>query len=97
MSLPVKKIRYSPLEEKINEYIPYDGTKINTIELTALVYKSGEAPLHARGTILHSTNRLILKSDENEEPWEIFKSTHKGSQPVYFWREERVARKDNFK
>jgi len=38
---------------------------------------------------LHSVNRLIRKSDENEEPWEIFKSTPRGSHSVYFWREER--------
>jgi|HubBroStandDraft_5_1064220.scaffolds.fasta_scaffold12490_2 hypothetical protein len=84
-----QKIRYSPLEQRILELIPEDGRKINTIELTGMVYKPGEAPINARQTVLHSVNRLIFKSDENEEPWEIFKSTPRGSQPVYFWREER--------
>jgi hypothetical protein len=83
------KIRYSPLELRILELIPEDGRRINTIELTGQVYKPGEAPLSDRQTVLHAVNRLIHKSDENEEPWEIFKSTPRGSQPVYFWREKR--------
>jgi hypothetical protein len=83
------KINYSPLETRILELIPEDGSKINTIELTNKVYKPGEAPLNARQTVLWSLNRLIFKSDENEEPWEIFKSKRKGSQPAYFWREPR--------
>jgi hypothetical protein len=84
-----QKIRYSPLEARILELIPEDGRKINTIELTNLVYKPGEAPINARQTVLHSVNRLIYKSDENEEPWEIFKSTPRGAHALYFWREER--------
>jgi hypothetical protein len=86
------KIKYSPLEQRILDYIPEDGSKINTIELTNRVYKPGEAPMSARQTILHSANKLILKSDENEEPWEIFKSPPHGSQSVYFWREKRQKR-----
>lgn|SRR5665213_1832497 len=83
------KIRYSPLEQRILERIPENGRKINTIELTNVVYKPGEAPFNARQTILHGANRLIRKSDENEEKWEIHKSKHRGSQSVYFWREPR--------
>lgn len=83
------KIRYSPLEQRILEAIPIDGRKINTIEITNKVYQPGEAPVNARQTVLGSANKLIFKSDENEEPWEIFKSTPTGSQPVYFWREPR--------
>ena len=84
-----KKIRYSPLEQRILDLIPKDGRKINTMELTNLVYNPGEAPVFARQAILHTANKLIFKSDENEEPWEIFKSRSKGGQPVYFWIKER--------
>jgi hypothetical protein len=83
------KIRYSNLELRILELIPKDGRKISTTELTGQVYKPGEAPISDRQTVLHAANRLIYKSDENEEPWEIFKSTPRGSQPVYFWVEKR--------
>jgi hypothetical protein len=83
------KIGYSPLETRILELIPEDGRRINTIEITGKVYKPGEAPFSARQTVLHSINRLIRKSDLNEEPWEIFKSTPRGSQACYFWREQR--------
>jgi hypothetical protein len=38
---------------------------------------------------LDTTNKLIAKSDLNEEEWEIFKSKQKGAQPVYFWIEQR--------
>jgi hypothetical protein len=83
------KIRYSDLEQSILDLIPEDGRKINTLEITGRVYKPGEAPINARQSVLHATNKLIMKSDENEEPWEIFKSRPRGSQPVYFWREVR--------
>jgi hypothetical protein len=89
------KIRYSPLEQRILDHIPEDGRRINTIELTGVVYKPGEAPFNARQTILHGANRLILKSDENEEDWEIHKSKPRGAQPVYFWREERIKGGNN--
>jgi hypothetical protein len=89
------KIRYSPLETRILELIPEDGRRINTIELTGAVYKPGEAPVNARQTVLGAANKLIFKSDENEESWEIHKSKHRGSQSVYFWREERKKVIDN--
>jgi hypothetical protein len=93
--MPLKKIRYSDLETRILELIPKNGSKISTIELTNRVYRPGEAPFNARQTVLHGLNRLILKSDENEEPWEIFKSKRRGSQPAYFWREPRKRVSDD--
>jgi hypothetical protein len=87
--MKLKKIRYSDLETRILELIPKNGVKISTIEITNRVYRPGEAPFNARQTVLHGLNRLILKSDENEEPWEIFKSKRRGSQPAYFWRGKR--------
>jgi hypothetical protein len=83
------KIKYSRLEQRILDLIPKDGRKINTTELTGKVYEPGEAPINARQTVLYTANKLIFKSDENEEPWEIFKSTQKGSQAIYFWVEAR--------
>jgi hypothetical protein len=80
------KIRYSPLEQRILDFIPEDGSHINTLELVSMVYNAGEAPRNARQSVLHTANCLIAKSDENEEPWEIFKST---SKPAYFWRLKR--------
>ena len=76
------KVRYSPLEQRILEVLPKDGSRINTLEIMGRVYDPGEAPRNARQSILHTTNCLISKSDENEEPWEIFKSN---SKPAYFW------------
>jgi hypothetical protein len=84
-----KKSKYSPLEAKILALIPEDGRKINTIELANQVYEPGKFPTFPRQTVLHIANRLIQKSDLYEESWEIFKSPPRGSQPVYFWREER--------
>jgi hypothetical protein len=89
------KIRYSPLEQRILDLLPKDGTKINTLELTGMVYRPGEAPLNARQTVMHGANKLILKSDENEEPWEIFKSSSKGAQPAYFWISDRVSKRND--
>lgn len=83
------KVKYSPLEKKILDAIPEDGSHINTLELMGKVYGPGEAPRFARQSILHTTNQLIAKSDENEEEWEIFKSS---SKPAYFWRKPREVR-----
>jgi hypothetical protein len=44
---------------------------------------------------MHAANKLILKSDENEEPWEIFKSSSKGAQPAYFWMSKRESKSDD--
>jgi hypothetical protein len=79
----VEKIRYSPLENKILDAIPKDGRYINTLDLVDIVYKN--PPRNARQSILTAVNSLIKKSDENMEPWEIFKSMPRGSQPSYFW------------
>jgi hypothetical protein len=89
------KINYSPLETRILALIPKDESKITTEEITNRVYRPGEAPFNARATVLHGLNRLIAKSDENEEPWEIFKSKRRGSQPAYFWREPRKRVSDD--
>jgi hypothetical protein len=77
------KIKYSPMEKKILDAIPKDGRYISTLELVDIVYKN--PPRHARQSILTSVNSLISKSDENMEPWEIFKSKPRGTQPSYFW------------
>jgi hypothetical protein len=81
------KIKYSPLEQRIFEALPKDGSHINTLELMGRVYEPGEAPRFARQSILYTINSLIMKSDENEEPWEIFKSI---SKPAYFWIKARA-------
>jgi hypothetical protein len=78
--------RYSPLEKRILDEIPIDGRRINTIELTGKVYEAGKTPRFARQSVLHTANVLIEKSDQNNEPWEIFKS---GGKPAYFWRKPR--------
>jgi hypothetical protein len=84
-----EKIPYSPLELRVLKNIPKDGKKISTIALTNLCYSPSKKPLNARNSILDTTNKLIAKSDLNEEEWEIFKSKQKGAQPVYFWIEQR--------
>jgi hypothetical protein len=83
------KIKYSPMEMEILKAIPKDGRMINIYELIDMVYNSHNKPIFARQSILTSVNHLIYKSDENEEPWEIFKSKPRGSQPSYFWRKPR--------
>jgi hypothetical protein len=84
-----KKIRYSPLETRILENMPKDGTKITSMEMATKAYDPGEAPFNARQTILHGMDRLLAKGDLNKEPWEIFKSQRRGSQPTYFWMKKR--------
>jgi hypothetical protein len=84
------KIKYSPMEQRILEAIPKDGSYISTLELAGRIYDQGETPRFARQSVLHTANQLIQKSDENEEPWEIFKSD---SKPAYFWRKPREPRK----
>lgn len=76
------------MELKILEAIPENGTMINIYELIELVYKD-QKPRWARQSILTSVNSLIEKSDDNEEPWELFKSKPRGSQSSYFWRKPR--------
>ena len=90
-----QKVLYSPLELKILDNIPKDGRRISTVDLANLCYDIGKKPRNARNSILDSANKLIAKSDDNQEEWEIFKSTHRGSQPIYFWREERKLEKKN--
>jgi hypothetical protein len=84
-----EKIRYSPLELKILEAIPKDGRRISTIELAGKVYEPGKSPRYARQSVLHTANYLIQKSDDNNEPWEIFKS---GSKPICFWYQLRETK-----
>lgn len=84
-----QKITYSPLEIKILENIPEDGSRISTLELVVKVYDRNKTPRNARNSILDSANNLIQKSDDNNEDWEIFKSKPRGSQPSYFWKEKR--------
>jgi hypothetical protein len=81
------KIRYSSLEQRIIDAIPKDGSFISTLELAGKVYDAGEFPRYARQSVLHTANNLIAKSDDNMEPWEIFKSDTK---PAYFWIEKRT-------
>ena len=83
------KVKYSNMERKILSFIPENGEKISTLDLVAKVYE-GEQPRNARQSILDCANKLIDKSDDNEEDWEIFKSKPRGSQPSYFWREKRI-------
>jgi hypothetical protein len=83
----IGKIQYSPMEKQILDAIPVDGRYISTLELVDIIYK--KPPKNARQSIVTVANSLISKSDENMEPWEIFKSKQKGSQPSYFWRKAR--------
>jgi len=77
------------MERKILNAIPEDGSKINTLEIVSKVYPIGGAPRNARQSVLDSANKLIQKSDDNDEDWELFKSKARGSQPIFFWREKR--------
>jgi hypothetical protein len=83
-----EKVKYSALEQRIMDAIPDDGSHINTMELVGRVYGFGATPRFARQSVLHTANSLIDKSDENQEPFEIFKST---SRPSYFWKKPRVS------
>ena len=87
-----QKVLYSPLELNILKHIPKDGRRISTIDLANLCYPKDKKPRNARNSILDSANKLISKSDENMEEWEIFKSQQRGSIPVYFWMEKREER-----
>jgi hypothetical protein len=80
--------KYSPMEVKIFEAIPDNGVKITTLQLVDKIYKDKE-PRYARESVLTCANALMRKSDENDEPWEIFKSKPRGPQPIYWWREDR--------
>jgi hypothetical protein len=86
--MELDRIEYSPMEIEILKAIPEDGRMINIYELIDIVYK-GDEPRFPRQSILTCANSLINKSDENNEPWEIFKSKPRGSQPSYFWRKKR--------
>lgn len=88
-------IPYSPMEIRVLNSIPEDGTKINTLEITEIVYAGRRAPFRARQSVLDCTRSLIEKSDLNQESWEIFRSTHLGAQPIYFWREPRKSLASN--
>jgi hypothetical protein len=87
------RVKYSPMETRLWEMIPDDGRRISTIELIGLVYPAGEEPRYARQSILDCANALIEKSDENEEPLELFRSQAHGSQPIFFWKKPRELRK----
>ena len=89
------KVQYSRLESSILSQIPKDGSKISTLELVNRVYPSGKIPRSARQSIMDAANKLISKSDDNEEEWEIFKSKPRGSQPAYFWIEPRKPKEAN--
>jgi hypothetical protein len=84
-----EKVRYSNLEMRILKNIPEDGTKISTIELVNRCYTDENRPRNARASILHVTNVLKLKVDDNKEDFKICKSERAGAQPIYFWRKPR--------
>jgi hypothetical protein len=86
--IPLYSSKYSPMEKKILDVIPSDGRKINTLQLVDLIYDN-KIPRYARESVLTCANALMRKSDENNEPWEIFKSKPRGPQPIYWWREQR--------
>jgi hypothetical protein len=86
--IPEYSTKYSPMEKKILSVIPTDGRKIHTLQLVDMIY-DGKVPRYARESVLTCANALMRKSDENNEPWEIFKSKPRGPQPIYWWREER--------
>lgn len=81
-------VSYSPMETKILDSIPSDGTKISTLDLVMLVYDEG-APPAARQSVLDACNKVIRKVDLNEEPYEILRSTARGPMPIYFWKVPR--------
>jgi hypothetical protein len=81
--LTKEKVPYSPLEQRVLDAIPEDGSRINTLELAGRIYDFGAAPRYARQSALLAANSLIAKSDENKESWEILRSN---SSPVYFWK-----------
>jgi hypothetical protein len=83
------KIRYTSFELRILREIPINGEMISTTEIAGRVYPADRTPRYARQSVLGALNSLIDKSDENEEPWEIFKAKRRGSQPSYFWRKPR--------
>jgi hypothetical protein len=80
------------MELTILNAIPEDGRKINTIQLTEIVYANRQRPFKARQSVLDGANNLIEKSDMNQEEWEIFRSAQAGQQPIYFWRGPRKIR-----
>lgn len=84
-------IDYAPLEWRILNAIPDDGTKISTVDLTLLVYVE-ETPHNGRQSVLDSANKLVRKVDLNQEAFEIFRSKARGSMPIYFWKEPRRKR-----
>lgn len=79
---------YSPMERKLLDAIPDDGTMVNTLDLVRVAYE-GEAPLTARQSVLDAANKLIRKIDWNVEPYEILRSKPCGPQPIYFWKVPR--------
>jgi hypothetical protein len=83
-------VKYSPLELRILSVIPKDGRKINTVEITNIVYKTNKRPRYARQSVLIAVNSLIEKSDEKKEKWEIIKSKPSSGRPVYFSIEDRL-------
>ena len=89
----MKLNRYSPMELRVLDAIPKDGTKIHTLQLVDKIYNGNDefTPSYARESILTCANALMKKSDEYNEPWEIFKSKPRGPQPIYWWREERKS------
>lgn len=82
---------YSPLQTRILNAIPDDGSKISSVHLIGLVYD--DPPLSARQSVLDSAMKLIAKVDRNVEPFEIHSSKSRGPQPIYFWKEPRTINK----
>lgn len=86
-----KKI-YSPLETKILEAIPDDGSMVSTLDLVAHAYDGEREPFSARQSVLDAANKLIRKVDFNLELFEIFRSRPNGPQPIYFWKAPRGSK-----
>ncbi len=80
---------YSPLESRLLNAIPNDGTMISTLDLVARAYDN-EVPFSARQSVLDAAGKLIRKVDLNLEPYEIVRSRPCGSQPIYFWKRPRL-------
>lgn len=83
-------MKYSRLETILLDLIPKRKVKISTSDLITRFYDQVEAkPYHHRAVIIGMMRSLTMKSDFNNEKWQIHKTRRSGPRDISFWRAPR--------
>ena len=86
----IKPVEYSPMEQRVFLVLrKANGSPLTAERIAARSYKKKEAPYHAIKITSMTLKDLAKKLDQNEDIWQLKKSTRRGPYPIDFWLEKR--------